>query len=115
MKHYVISYNPSNEYKGPFLIKSEKGELFGDHFIYNYLLNIWINDNLMITNDHIICYDPGEEYPYKTGNTSIMEEMKEIREEEALDIIKNNKCKFSILLYSKYRKIINDYLLNINK
>ena len=42
-----------------------------------------------------------------------MEEMKEISEEEALDIIRNNKSKFSILLYSKYRKIINDYLLKI--
>lgn len=40
-----------------------------------------------------------------------MEEMKEISEEEALDIIRNNKCKFFIFLYSKYRKIINDYLL----
>lgn len=30
--------------------------------------------------------------------------MEEISEEEALDIIRNNKCKFSILLYSKYRK-----------
>lgn len=42
-----------------------------------------------------------------------MEEMKEISEEEALDIIRNNKGKFFILLYSKYRKIINDYLLKI--
>ena len=111
MKYYYISVSwVPGYYHGPSLAKSETGDLFGDHYLYDSLLKTWVQDRLHIVDDHIIGYDPGEEPPYRTGNTDIMEEMKEITRDEAIKIINEKNYKFSILRTGPYEEILKNIL-----
>ncbi len=103
MKYYIISVNPMNYYHGPFLVRSETSKLFNPHYLYIYL-KTWIEDSFMITNDHIIGYDPSEESIYRTYNQDIMDEMKEISEERAFEIIRNKEFDFTVFKLKEFVK-----------
>lgn len=111
MKYYYISVSSvPGYYSGPFLAKSETGKLFGDHYLYDSLLKTWVEDQLYVVDDHIIGYDPSEEPPYRTWNSDIMEEMKEITRDEAIKIMNDKNYKFSILRTGPYEEILKNIL-----
>ena len=58
---------------------------------YLYENSKWVEDRYSVIRDHLIGYDPYEDFdsPYKIGSTDVMREMKEISEEEARKFIGN--------------------------
>ena len=123
MKYYVIEVNLTNYYHGPFLVRSETSKLFHPHYLYDFYLNTWIEDKYAITNDHIIGYDPSEDVGYRIYRDDIMEEMVEISEERAFEIIINKEFNFSVFMLEafirdidldKLKEIITDTLNRIN-
>lgn len=123
MKYYVIKVNLTNYYHGPFLVISETSKLFHPHYLYDFYLNTWIKDKYAITNDHIIGYDPSEDVGYRTYLNDIMEEMVEISEERAFEIIINKEFNFSVFMLEafirdidldKLKETITDTLKRIN-
>ena len=63
-----------------------KRDQAGDHL---YGEGAWKPDVRNVIRDHLIGYDPYEpdDSPYKTGNLSIMDEIEEITEQEAVKLI----------------------------
>ena len=62
-------------------------EEYGEYFIYKD--KQWISDNENIIMDHLMGYDPGEpsDSPYGIGCTDIMDEIKEITLEKAMELM----------------------------
>lgn len=64
-----------------------KGVTSGDTYIlassaYEYINGQWVGMDVNEINDRLVGYDPSEDEPYSFGNMSMMEEIKEISEEE---------------------------------
>ena len=63
-----------------------KRDQAGDHL---YINGVWKPDGRSVIRDLLIGYDPYEpdDSPYKIGNISIMDEIEEITEEQAVQIM----------------------------
>lgn len=66
-----------------------------DNDCYLFENSTWVRDIYNEINDRLIGYDPSEDFdsPYKIGCTSIMDEIKEISEERAMQIINGQSTK----------------------
>ncbi|MBQ6342823.1 MAG: hypothetical protein IJI41_06850 [Anaerolineaceae bacterium] len=64
---------------------------YGDEYYLDYLFKSgkWVIDDKNVISDRIIGYDPyePEDSPYRIGCSSVMMEMKEISEEEAISLM----------------------------
>ena len=69
------------------LAKREEDEKTSKDYIF--VDGKWVPDEKYIIMDHLMGYDPSEpeDSPYSIGSTSIMMEMKEISEENAVEIM----------------------------
>ena len=70
-----------------------KRETNSECFSYLYKDGEWVPDKDCVIIDHLFGYDPHEpdDSPYKIGNLSIMEKIKEISYEEAMERIRKDK------------------------
>ena len=71
----------------------------------------WLTDAGSVISDHLVGFDTSEpeESPYRFGNTSVMMEMKEISEEEAMKLINAQileilRARWKETLKTKYEK-----------
>ena len=62
-------------------------EVDGNYYLFEN--SKWVSDTYNKISDRLIGYDPSEDFdsPYKIGNLSIMKEIKEITEEQAMQFI----------------------------
>ncbi len=112
MKYYLITFSPLNGYHGPFLVRSETSKLFEPHYIYDSVLELWIEDIFCITNDHLVGYDPAEDIGYRLHNDYVYREMKEITLNEVNKIIKSKTYTFTIFKFSKYIELLRKLTKN---
>ena len=70
-----------------YLIRERRlGKAQGDgYFLYDN--GEWIADERNVIRDHLMGYDPNDDTPFGFGSLSIMDEIEEITEEEALRIM----------------------------
>ena len=74
-----------------------KRGLYSDYHSDNWLFKDgkWIPDEKFVISDHLIGYDPSEpeDSPYRIGSTSVLMEMDEISEAEAMALIERENRK----------------------
>ena len=74
-----------------------KRELYSDYHSDNWLFKDgkWVPDEEFEISDHLIGYDPSEpeDSPYRIGSTSVLLEMDEISEAEAMSLIGRENSK----------------------
>ena len=87
------SISRSSSLKNKLLVKgdvlSQKGGLVENAFVYRD--GDWQEVNPYIINDRIIGFDPFDDSIYGMGNAEIMDELQEISEEEANNLIKGRE------------------------
>lgn len=68
------------------IIQRRLGKKDGDRFyLYNY--GTWVPDEKNVIMDRLMGYDPYDDSPYGFGSLSIMDEIEEIPEDRAIQIL----------------------------
>lgn len=57
----------------------------GEYFLYDY--GEWIPDERNVIKDHLMGYDPNDDTPFGFGSLSIMDEIEEIPEDRAYQLM----------------------------
>ena len=73
--------------RGKVVGKREKRDEYYENFLFKS--GKWVEDEKHVISDHLIGFDPSEpeDSPYQIGSTSVMMEMEEISEEEAVSLL----------------------------